>query len=104
MCKFGIIPEDKFGGEAYIFYLFCTLLAPHSSLGVVLPVMVMYYETGCSFLIRNGWVLSIASPSLEKCIQIRIMDLIPDNMASRIKGKIRIHTFLALKPGLRSRP
>lgn len=66
MCKFGIIPEDKFGGEAYIFYLFCTLLAPHSSLGVVLPVMVMYYETGCSFLIRNGWVLSIASPSLEK--------------------------------------
>lgn len=53
--------------EAYgIFRLFCTLLAPTPVLVSPELVIVMHYRTGCSFLIGDGWVLSIASPCREK--------------------------------------
>lgn len=67
ICKFGITLEDKFLMETYnMFCLFYILLAPTLVLGSPKLVILRCYKTGCSFLIGDGWVLSIAASCKEK--------------------------------------
>lgn len=80
--------------EAYnIFCLFCTLLASMPVLGS--PELVIVTHCSIELVVYFSYGMVGYCPLLplvgEKCIQMRIRDLILCRVANRIKGRIRIH-------------